>query len=724
MNPLPKPGANPIVTVVMANYNGARYIEAALRSALAQSLSDIEVIVADDASTDDSADRVVAIAARDSRVRLLRAPSNGGPAAARNLCLDDARGRWIAIMDADDLMHPERLERLVAAAETDGTEIIADDLLIFDDNSTAAPTTCLSDRSAAAAFWVDTADYVRGNILFGGAQSLGYLKPMIRSSVIENRGIRYDTTLRIAEDYDFILRLLARGARFRVYPQLLYFYRKHGQSISHRLSRRTLEPMLAAHDRSRAIADGGDRRLDTAMALRRASIQVALDFDDLVSAMKRRDLVGAAAIAMRRPRVAALLRGPLIDRLRRFGGRGPSPPDTSRRQVCVLSRQRIAGDTDESAVYLLSLCAALSQHGCDVHLLCPSPDPCGWPALLRRRAIRVFRSTRVRGSISLGQWLVATDPATAWRAIAEFPRRLGIMKNQPDGPALQAWTREDCLFIARHARSRADVVIADGAFMTDGIPYALRPDACSIVVMHDPRSNSPEQFNRADTVASIDRQDEMALLAKADVVVATWADEAAVVRHCLPGHHVITAPHAVTPVADPRPGRDRSILFVGSDTAPNTRGLCWFLVTIWPTVRTEVPDATLRVVGSVCATVTPVPDGVLLLGAVRDLDAIYREAAVVISPLLVGSGPNVRLIEALGHGKAVVATGVTVRGMTEDVRGVVAIADEPADFAAAVIGLLRVDGLRAARAGAALDLARTRFSAAACYAEVLALMPP
>ena len=75
----------------MANYNGARYIEAALQSALAQSLRNIEVIVADDASTDDSADRVASIAAGDARVRLLRAPANGGPGAARNLCLDAAR---------------------------------------------------------------------------------------------------------------------------------------------------------------------------------------------------------------------------------------------------------------------------------------------------------------------------------------------------------------------------------------------------------------------------------------------------------------------------------------------------------------------------------------------------------------------------------------------------------------------------------------------------------
>ena len=117
------PAVTPAVTIVMANFNGAAFIEAALHSALGQSLRDIEIVVADDASTDDSVARVTAIATADSRVRLRRSPVNAGPAAARNLCLEAARGRWIAVMDSDDLMHPERLERLIAAAERDGADI-------------------------------------------------------------------------------------------------------------------------------------------------------------------------------------------------------------------------------------------------------------------------------------------------------------------------------------------------------------------------------------------------------------------------------------------------------------------------------------------------------------------------------------------------------------------------------------------------------------------------
>ena len=209
------------------------------------------------------------------------------------------------------------------------------------------------------------------------------------------------------------MRLLLRGARFRVVPELGYFYRKHAQSISHRLSRRTLEPMLAAHDRLQSQSDLGDHRLRVAMARRRASLQRALAFDDLVSAVKQRHWGEVIGSVLWRPRVAALLRRPVIDRLHRFAVHRAAAPDNARQQICVLSRQRIIGNTNGSSVYLLSLCNALQQSGADVHLLCPSPAVFGrWPAMLLRPEMRIFRSIRLRRSLHAGRVVLATDPAT------------------------------------------------------------------------------------------------------------------------------------------------------------------------------------------------------------------------------------------------------------------------------------------------------------------------
>jgi hypothetical protein len=85
----------------------------------------------------------------------------------------------------------------------------------------------------------------------------------------------------------------------------------------------------------------------------------------------------------------------------------------------------------------------------------------------------------------------------------------------------------------------------------------------------------------------------------------------------------------------------------------------------------------------------------------------------------VGSGLKIKLIEALGHGKSVVATRVTLQGVEDDARDAVAVADEASDFAAAIIALLTNKQLRMARASSALELARTRFSPEACYADLL-----
>jgi glycosyltransferase involved in cell wall biosynthesis len=97
------------ISIITPVYNAARWLPETLESVRTQTMPDWEHILVDDGSTDESISIIQTAAAADSRIRLLRTPGKGGPAAARNLALESARGRYLAFLDADDLWLPEKL---------------------------------------------------------------------------------------------------------------------------------------------------------------------------------------------------------------------------------------------------------------------------------------------------------------------------------------------------------------------------------------------------------------------------------------------------------------------------------------------------------------------------------------------------------------------------------------------------------------------------------------
>jgi succinoglycan biosynthesis protein ExoO len=279
-------------------------------------------------------------------------------------------------------------------------------------------------------------------------------------------------------------------------------------------------------------------------------------------------------------------------------------------------------------------------------------------------------------------------------------------------------SRHDQLFIARHAPIPGDFLIADYCFLTECFPFALRPEAETAVIMHDRFSSRAWQFRhtgKTDSVASLGEAEEVQRLASADTIVAIQAEEGEWVRRRLPDRNVLVAPMAAYPVAAPQPGRGDRVLFVGSAAAPNVDGIKWCLETSWPLIRRCKPDAVLYVAGAVCSALGPAPAGVKFLGFVDNLAPLYAEAGVVISPLRVGSGLKIKLIEALSHGKALIGTSKTLEGVEPLLADSILLAETPEDFATAVSELLDDPTRRCELATRALEALARHFSPQACY---------
>ena len=121
------------VSIVMPVYNCAPYLEAAVRSVMAQTVEDWELIIVDDCSQDHTRAVAAGLAAEDPRIRLVANEENRGAAASRNKGLELCRGAYVALLDGDDLWRPEKLARQMALAEETGADIVYCSYGIIDD---------------------------------------------------------------------------------------------------------------------------------------------------------------------------------------------------------------------------------------------------------------------------------------------------------------------------------------------------------------------------------------------------------------------------------------------------------------------------------------------------------------------------------------------------------------------------------------------------------------
>jgi len=220
----------PRVSVIMAAYNGERYIAESLRSALGQTYPHLEVVVVDDGSADRTREIVADVRATDGRVVYVYQP-NGKQGKARNTGIRRARGELIAFLDQDDLWEAEKLELQLRAIAASGADVVFSDGYLFEGDQAAderAPFNTIRGR------------YVGDEMLrlLFATNSIPVLSALVRRGAIVGAGLlNADPAFQNCDDYDLWLRLAARGAVFYGMPERLVRYRRHPGQASRQITR-------------------------------------------------------------------------------------------------------------------------------------------------------------------------------------------------------------------------------------------------------------------------------------------------------------------------------------------------------------------------------------------------------------------------------------------------------------------------------------------------------
>lgn len=276
----------PVVSVVMPAYNAERTIAAAVTSVLGQTFADLELVVCNDASADRTAELLAAI--DDPRLKVIHNAKNSGEGPTRDAAIAAATAPWLAVIDADDVWAPERLERLLAQA-VDGNCMVFDDLLVCHDaDGELVPWQPLRGRRAFGARGegaadVSLEDYLRAERLL--------IKPLFPAAVVRDNGIRHSDR-KFGADTEFFIRVLGQGVRARYLPEPMYWYRIAPGSMTAQLKNPTL--MRRCLEDCRAMRPWPD------------SVQAA--FADKIAALHRNETLYGIADSLRKRELGGVFR--------------------------------------------------------------------------------------------------------------------------------------------------------------------------------------------------------------------------------------------------------------------------------------------------------------------------------------------------------------------------------------------------------------------------------
>ena len=205
------------VSIITPTFNSERFIAETILSVQAQTYKDWEMIIVDDCSTDRTAEIVASFQEKDSRIKYFHNATNKGSAFSRNLALQNAKGKWIAFLDSDDLWHPEKLEKQIEFMTKNNFHFSYTNYCEIDENSK------------------ETGILITGPKIITNNLMKAYCWPGCLTIMYDAKkiGLLQSADLEINEEYSIWIKASNKSNCYLL-DENLAKYRRHSQSLSNR----------------------------------------------------------------------------------------------------------------------------------------------------------------------------------------------------------------------------------------------------------------------------------------------------------------------------------------------------------------------------------------------------------------------------------------------------------------------------------------------------------
>ncbi|AMK76457.1 MULTISPECIES: glycosyltransferase family 2 protein [Methylomonas] len=292
------------VSVIIPAYNASQYIRESILSAIGQVNISLEIIVCDDCSGDNTVNIVKQMMKDDSRIELLVNNSNSGPSFSRNRAISKAKGDWVALLDADDFYHKDRLSKLIDIGEKHSADIVADSVFYVNEAGKNPVAAIHQKKTQQPLMRLTEKSFIKNDFPSNAGFKYGYLKPVFRRSFLMAKHIEYNEGVHLGEDFMLYMECLLKGGVFLLMGDAYYYYRYVEKSLS-RTGDNTKYMELISNNSLLINLANALQKNDAALLLeaRQQNYHELIFYNDVVKLIKGRHIIDAVKSLVLNPKV-------------------------------------------------------------------------------------------------------------------------------------------------------------------------------------------------------------------------------------------------------------------------------------------------------------------------------------------------------------------------------------------------------------------------------------